>query len=403
MFRTCGRHRRASSHTHSDTELATCPKIGARYAVALCRKYRPFRGQVLTAILRLASRLQPSLLAYFLRNTQVGTGLVLKLRAHLPVKFTRMSFEETEWFTFNPSVFQFPSGKLAVVATRSNVDMRRFYRFGMAPITFGTPFWSSETDGDRKNALVIGELENASLLNTRKFVLAVRERPVLLAADRSYADARAYTSTQDVRLSWCESYPTRLEDGSTNRVGWGVLDAFSCAVTDQRSLKSPLGSSIEKNWMPVSNEPPLKQTFVYSISPTMTLDVDSSSPFAPVIKTTDYPSVKLEGYRGGTPLVPCGDGYLAVGHRTLFKPSRHYVHRFLHFSNTTGELQIDRFSPAFVFMSAFDIEFCSGLTIRDETVVLSFGYRDSQSWCALISFPELMRFVSMSGADTDLT
>jgi hypothetical protein len=160
-------------------------------------------------------------------------------------------------------------------------------------------------------------------------------------------------------------------------------------------------SHCEKNWMPVVVGEQLR--FIYRTQPLIVTTFDPisrlTSPSAVQIAhdqkvTQDYQS--NDGVRGGTPLVPYEDGWLAVVHERDGSPvslgwqqpdcSFHwckfsrYSHRFARFSRDLTRVTV---GPPWVFRH-LGIEFCCGLVRWGEQWVLSYGFEDRQACLAVV-------------------
>lgn len=156
----------------------------------------------------------------------------------------------------------------------------------------------------------------------------------------------------------------------------------------------------EKNWMPcVSGE---ELTLVYSTSPLITISVESSTK---VPAASGIPQ-EMGCVRGGSQLIPYGDGWLAIVHQ-VFRPPRiaagHnpllggweppvsdpiagdakvvYLH---HFATFDKELTAVKLSEPFYFIYP-QVEFCAGLVRQGDKFVASFGAGDKEAWLALFT------------------
>ena len=110
----------------------------------------------------------------------------------------------------------------------------------------------------------------------------------------------------------------------------------------------------------------------------------------------DFVSCMPDNIRGGSSLIPWGDGYLAICHTTYlhsvkyYNPyifgvqdgiKRTYTHRFVVFDR---DLKITGKSKEF-FLISRGIEFATGLIEIDKDLVISFGRDDKESWFGKIS------------------
>jgi hypothetical protein len=94
------------------------------------------------------------------------------------------------------------------------------------------------------------------------------------------------------------------------------------------------------------------------------------------------------GFRGGSQLVPHGDGWVCVIHEVAEDEGRRtYEHRFVWFD---AELSITGWSSPFVFQSQRQVEFAAGLAWLDAgRLVVTFGVRDEEAWLAVVNHDQL--------------
>jgi len=137
-------------------------------------------------------------------------------------------------------------------------------------------------------------------------------------------------------------------------------------------------SYCEKNWMPVLDKP---YQYVKWCNPcqvvkynpeeenTLTLVLKTETPF-------DWDQ------RGGSQVIPWKDGYLAITHQTdLFKSEAGrkdgtYRHRFLYWDYKWDLIAA---SEPFDFMGGL-IEFCCGLAIYKNDILITFGFQDNAAY-----------------------
>jgi hypothetical protein len=149
-----------------------------------------------------------------------------------------------------------------------------------------------------------------------------------------------------------------------------------------RPLSSP--AQHEKNWMPVVYEGEL--LIVYSCSPTVVLHVTDSA----VNEIIRHPGpVIARDFRGGSQGVPVEDGYLFVVHELVVsdRGGRVYLHRFV---RTDRDLRITDISLPFYFIHP-TVEFCCGLAVGTDDVVVSFGFQDREAFVVSVPLPGVLR------------
>ncbi len=138
----------------------------------------------------------------------------------------------------------------------------------------------------------------------------------------------------------------------------------------------------QKNWMPIVGRP---GEFLYLCDPTITVDVGSEGHTA----ETDRHSAPacLTDLRGGSQLIPNGDGWLCITHEVAWRPERVYLHRFVRFDM---KFQIVAISDPF-FFEKVGIEFCAGLARDGSKLVASFGVNDASAHLALFDAESVNR------------
>lgn len=152
----------------------------------------------------------------------------------------------------------------------------------------------------------------------------------------------------------------------------------------------------EKNWMPITSMP---FHFVKWTNPTEIVKVNlakkSSESICIVEQNIDFP----RDIRGGSQVIPWRGGYLAVTHEVDLwfneksNKDAQYYHRFIYWDKNW---EIISHSEAFKFMDA-KIEFCCGLSLVNDLLVMTYGYQDSTAFC--LSAPEQLVYNFMNGVD----
>jgi hypothetical protein len=151
-------------------------------------------------------------------------------------------------------------------------------------------------------------------------------------------------------------------------------------------------SYCEKNWMPILDMP---YYFVKWTNPTEIVKVD------PINKTCNQiflgkPYSTKRDIRGGSQVITIGDYRVAITHEAdLWKNKNNnkeatYRHRIVTWDKDWNVVNI---SDEFDFMTGY-IEFCCGLAIKDDNVLISFGYGDNAAY--LLNMP-LNYFKTLAG------
>jgi len=148
-------------------------------------------------------------------------------------------------------------------------------------------------------------------------------------------------------------------------------------------LSDPAIKKDEKNWMPVVRGDDL--LFVYSISPTVVLRYTPNG----IEELIRHPGpYVLRHYRGGSQGLDLGDGYLFVIHESVLldNRTRAYPHRFV---RTDADFHVTHVSTPFFFLARY-VEFCCGMALRDDDLVISFGFMDREAYVSRTTLDEIL-------------
>ena len=164
---------------------------------------------------------------------------------------------------------------------------------------------------------------------------------------------------------WCEIVLSRLDETPQ-----GIR------LADWRVLTPAGPRRHEKNWMPrVAGD---RLEFIYGCDPVVIVDEGGRT------IGSQKPAAALDHLRGGSQAIAFGEGWLALTHEvSIVDRRREYLHRFVWFDNSNA---LRRVTEPFYFL-ARGLEFAAGLAMRDdgETLIVSFGARDSEAWIATVS------------------
>jgi len=151
-------------------------------------------------------------------------------------------------------------------------------------------------------------------------------------------------------------------------------------------------SYCEKNWMPILDIP---YHFVKWTNPTEVVKVDPiKKTCTQVFLSTDYSSKR--DIRGGSQVINISDYRVAITHEVDLWQNKNnnkeatYRHRIVTWDKDWNIVNI---SDEFDFMTGY-IEFCCGLAIKGDNVLVSFGYEDNAAY--LLKIP-LNYFKTLAG------
>lgn len=147
---------------------------------------------------------------------------------------------------------------------------------------------------------------------------------------------------------------------------------------------------IQKNWTPIVVDNTEILYFIYSFFPLIVLKYDED------IKNVKLHQCSMPGtynkWRGGTPAISLEkiglkDFYLCVIHESNFPK---YVQKFVLLKYNNNIFEIYNYSPLFYFYNE-TIEFCSGITINKENLILSFGKLDRETHIAKVNLNKIIQ------------
>lgn len=137
----------------------------------------------------------------------------------------------------------------------------------------------------------------------------------------------------------------------------------------------------EKNWMPIADMP---FHFVKWCNPTevVKVDIHKGTSETIVLKEQEKLSDLKRDLRGGSQVISYKDYFIALTHEVhLWNNEKgnkdgQYYHRFVVWDK---EWNVVKCSEDFKFFGA-NIEFCCGMTIKDEEFLMTFGFQDTTAF-----------------------
>lgn len=143
-------------------------------------------------------------------------------------------------------------------------------------------------------------------------------------------------------------------------------------VTETHFIESPLRQEKEKNWMPAVDGDALK--LIYRISPLQIVDVADDGQGS--LRSLGVRSSRIDGWSGSSQLAGYRNGWLCVVHNRIEKGKcLYYEHAFVELSRDFKILRVSR--PW--YFDERTVEFCAGLCVTADSVILSYGYMDREA------------------------
>jgi hypothetical protein len=214
------------------------------------------------------------------------------------------------------------------------------------------------------------------------------------ASVRGFEDIRLF----EVAGTWYGT-ATACEFNQRERREIALLEFDGPDIVRALPLRGPDPERHEKNWMPLVVDGVVQ--LVYSCGPTVVLGGAVADGALEVVVEQDGPA-GTERLRGGSQGVPVPGGHLFVVHEVdRSQPKMRYLHRFLLLGD---DLVVAGLSPAFTF-TADRVEFCAGMALRGDELVLSFGISDAAAGLATLDLDEALALlepaVTAIGDETD--
>jgi hypothetical protein len=173
-------------------------------------------------------------------------------------------------------------------------------------------------------------------------------------------------------------------DTTTNGEGRMELSEIEISGTgvneiSRERIEPPQPSYCEKNWMPILDMP---YHLVKWSNPTEVVKVDIENGTSETIFLSKTHLPNYRDFRGGSQVLPYKGGHIAIIHEVdlfnneLGQKDAFYYHRFIVWDSQWNIIKI---SDDFNFMEA-RIEFCCGLAIVDDKMLITFGFQDNAAF-----------------------
>jgi hypothetical protein len=229
----------------------------------------------------------------------------------------------------------------------------------------------SKTGSSSKNYLAVLR-DDLSTESVRELVDTTESPRNARSLVKGFEDLRLYMRGQQV---WALATACDLVNGGAQPEMCRLqIDADSSEIVDIRPMRGPWSRYPQKNWMVVADGQGARA--IYRVAPSLVIhpeviahewaSVDSA--YTLMDEHDFIPSM----IRGSSQVLPCGDGWLCVVHEHVCKAPVVYGHRFVWLDSGFG---IGRVSEAFAW-ERVGVEFCAGMAIRDQRLVVSYGVQD---------------------------
>jgi tetratricopeptide (TPR) repeat protein len=275
---------------------------------------------------------------------------------------------DVDWSLFNPSIANGPDG-LALLLRRANYRRDPEGRYHLlddvAEVRTRNRFRVFDRDGAVVAEHRLPEIPPGATTHPANVIGVEDLRPIHLAQGW-------------FGIGTCRD---RHVDNTCQMIVWDLGPAGR-GEGPIRLLASPGVSRHEKNWMPFEVDGALH--VVYACHPLVVLRVDPAT--GETTEVSRRPTQDFARYlRGGSQGVKVAEGrWRFVVHEVsgTTEAQRTYLHRIIDVAMTDhGAFELVAATPRFSFTGR-PIEFCAGLAVRGDDLVLSFGVDDAQALLA---------------------
>jgi hypothetical protein len=228
------------------------------------------------------------------------------------------------------------------------------------------------------------ELDGDSLIPIRPFA-EMREDTIGLHSYGAYfyglEDIRLYEFNDEIRF-----IATNINYSPTghNMMIMGNYEPDKQFYSDCRLIEPPYQSWCEKNWIPImhSNNGRSVEKFIYKWHPMEIGQVNYTTNKLEIVSQYQIREPEFHRVRGSTPFVRLGEYLVGIVHFSECVLPRRYYHILVALDPDT--LKPMKYSNIFHFLHV-GIEFCIGLTIRDDDYVCWISKWDREP--AMVRFP----------------
>ena len=159
----------------------------------------------------------------------------------------------------------------------------------------------------------------------------------------------------------------------TLKMAGGTYD-LDFPVLKYDEIDSPVGAECEKNWGLFIQENKIKVVYKWHPLSIYDFDEEKKKMGASIEKPTPSLFAKVRGSTNGAIYK---DELWFIGHVVEYGKPRKYYHLFMVLDKDTLELK--KYSYLFTFDSNADVEFCLGLIVEDERIIISYSNKDKTS------------------------
>jgi len=185
---------------------------------------------------------------------------------------------------------------------------------------------------------------------------------------------------EDVKIVDCGEnigyISTKQSDDAPNRIfkmAGGSYD-LTLPVLEYHEIESPINAECEKNWGMFLHDDIIKIVYKWNPLTIYRFNEELKKMGTLIEKPMPYIFKKVRGSTNGAIY---GDELWFIGHVVEYNKPRKYYHLFIILDKNTLELK--KYSQLFTFDSNVNIEFCLGLVVEDDRLIVSHSNEDKTS------------------------
>ena len=181
----------------------------------------------------------------------------------------------------------------------------------------------------------------------------------------------------------CIATSREFSDSDTNRIVIGNYDIEKNLISNLTILKSPKEiqyNKCEKNWIPIDDK------IIYDWHPLQIGIITNNKLEITIQKNTP---TFFKNIRGSSNVIKYNNEYWIVVHGVKYSTPRKYYHAIVILDN---EYNIKKYTIPFYF-DTFKIEYCLGLLIEDNNIIMSVSKNDSNPFIVKIDMSTINKFI----------
>ena len=324
-----------------------------------------------------------SIIAYYVNNTKDIQPLFMKL---MNIPALRIDNLLSNYKFYAQSLSQYEERSI-LLNTYKEVQEQTTDDF-----TASTPSIIQYKDGYLTNVRLVDFILNGDGSYTYSDGYSVNTKNMALIMDKNFEviDSHVFNpqlntecrvrGLEDVKIIDCGEnigyISTKQSDDASNRIfkmAGGSYDLTS-PVLEYHEIESPINAECEKNWGIFLHDDIIKIVYKWSPLTIYRFNEEMKKMDTLIEKPMPYIFTKVRGSTNGAIY---GDELWFIGHVVEYNKPRKYYHLFIILDKNTLELK--KYSRLFTFDSNVNVEFCLGLVVEDDRLIVSHSNEDKTS------------------------